>query len=788
MSFAKPNRLSPGRRPRFEQLESRQMLSITPGEFPTTGVDTLTADLPALDPTNGPTVPPFPPGLEDEIQADLWRVVEVVETEVDTGGLVLVPGSMEPADVDLVNIAVANINQSGQILVYADVNTIEQSALDAITNLDANIVSANGFLSIVEAWVPFDQVDELAALESVDFVRLPIQGILQTGMVNSAGDAILNADDVRTQLTVDGTGIRIGVISDGVDNRAMVQGGASPDLPAITVNPARPGSGDEGTAMLEIIHDLAPGAQLFFSSGIAGQVAMVDSINWLVGQGVDVIVDDLGFLAEHYFSDDPIAQTVDAAFNNGVTYLTAAGNQAQFHYQGQFSIANGFHDFDATGGVDNFLDVSIVPAGGVVDVFFQWSDAQSGSGNDYNLGLVDVTNPMNPFIVAQSTLAQTGTQNPFESLRWTNTTGAPVQVAVLVDDFGGPAGRELELFVVPRNFAVGNLIDNDRTTLDSVFGHAAVLDTVTVAAIDAADPGNDTIEFFSNQGASTIYTNFATQTSITRNTVDGAGIDGVQTRIGQLGFFNNPFFGTSAAAPHVAAITALLLDINASLTPAQLSTILDSTAVDIGAAGYDNDSGFGRIDALAAADTALSTLGDYDRDHDVDGSDFLAWQRGFGSTASPVGSGADGDLNGMVDSGDLSVWESHYGETIPAPLVAASTASNSTEIPSPLDESSNTVSELSLRDVVRNLPSNLLLTNFSSVNRGLGSTLVNVESDGLDTPTPQAIDFALLDLLTKQTSEDQESYFALGRDDSEQSDAVDKAFQTLDAPLLAEAI
>ncbi|MCH7753310.1 MAG: hypothetical protein IH898_14305, partial [Planctomycetes bacterium] len=103
-------------------------------------------------------------------------------------------------------------------------------------------------------------------------------------------------------------------------------------------------------------------------------------------------------------------------------------------------------------------------------------------------------------------------------------------------------------------------------------------------------------------------------------------------------------------------------------------------------------------------------------------------------------------------------------------------------------ESSTVVSETSLRELVRSLPSNLLLTNFPSVNRGLGSTLVNVESDGLDNPTPQTIDFALFDLLTKGTSEDQESYFALGRDDSEQSDAIDEAFQTLDTPLLGEAI
>ena len=116
------------------------MLSITPGDFPVTGDDTLTADMLAIDPADAPPVPPFPPGLEDEIDPDLWRVVEVVETAVDNGDLEIDPGSMEPADLDLTNVAVANVTQGGTILTYADMNTLEQSALDAIEALGANIV------------------------------------------------------------------------------------------------------------------------------------------------------------------------------------------------------------------------------------------------------------------------------------------------------------------------------------------------------------------------------------------------------------------------------------------------------------------------------------------------------------------------------------------------------------------------------------------------------------------------------------------------------------------------
>src|SRR5439155_1642776 len=62
------------------------------------------------------------------------------------------------------------------------------------------------------------------------------------------------------------------------------------------------------------------------------------------------------------------------------------------------------------------------------------------------------------------------------------------------------------------------------------------------------------------------------------------------------------FFGTSAAAPHSAAVAALLLSKNPFLTPPDIQDALRATAVDIGSAGPDDDSGAGRLDALAAAD------------------------------------------------------------------------------------------------------------------------------------------------------------------------------------------
>src|SRR5262245_66191234 len=110
------------------------------------------------------------------------------------------------------------------------------------------------------------------------------------------------------------------------------------------------------------------------------------------------------------------------------------------------------------------------------------------------------------------------------------------------------------------------------TAASSIFGHAAVTEAVTVAAIDADDPGLDTVERFSSQGP--VRLAFPPET---RAKPDLAGFDGVNTSV--PGFA--PFFGTSAAAPHVAAIAALLLERNPFITPATIRSVLNATAVDL---------------------------------------------------------------------------------------------------------------------------------------------------------------------------------------------------------------
>ena len=141
----------------------------------------------------------------------------------------------------------------------------------------------------------------------------------------SAGDVAHRANSARTTHSVDGTGIGIGVISDGAALLAERQ--ASGDLPArVTVLPGREGYGLEGTAMLEIVHDLAPGAELYFATGLGGQAQMAVSIEALCEAGADIIVDDIGYYREAVFQDDIVAKGVNEVVSDGCYYFSAGGN------------------------------------------------------------------------------------------------------------------------------------------------------------------------------------------------------------------------------------------------------------------------------------------------------------------------------------------------------------------------------------------------------------------------------------------------------------------------------
>ena len=177
------------------------------------------------------------------------------------------------------------------------------------------------------ARVPLPAVEGIAAMAEVRRVRLPLPA--KTNAINtSEGDATHAAAQARGMFGVTGAGVKICAISDGVDSLAALQ--ASDDLPAVVdVLPGQAGAGDEGSAMLEIIHDLAPDADLGFATADPSEAQFAQNILDLAAAGCNIIVDDIIYLAESPFQDGPVAQAVNTVTTAGVLYFSSAGNEGK---------------------------------------------------------------------------------------------------------------------------------------------------------------------------------------------------------------------------------------------------------------------------------------------------------------------------------------------------------------------------------------------------------------------------------------------------------------------------
>jgi hypothetical protein len=462
------------------------------------------------------------------------------------------------------------VDQQGNIQTYLYVDVYGAAEQVLLESYEAGIEIVNEELNIVQVWIPFTRIMEVARFPFVIRITAPSYAISWIGSRTTEGDAILRADDLRA-LGFDGSGARVGVISDGANSRASAI--ASGDLPSnITI--LREGSGDEGTAMLEIVHDLAPGAQLGFC-GPATSAEMIACVNDLANVfGADIIVDDLGFPSEPFFADGPIAQAVENILPDRI-YASSAGNSAQRHYQGDYVDSNdglGSHQISPN---NNSFDI----IGSQVLVVLQWSNQFGLAGDNYDLCLATEA----PAECAAFNDAQDGDDDPIEGGFFNCTFGCSLQVRLIS---GNP--QELELYAF-----FGSLAASDQVAADSIFGHPAVPGVLATAAIAASDPGNDTIEPFSSRGPVTILF----PASETRPKPDVTAIDGVS--VTGAGGFPSPFFGTSAAAPHVAGVAALLK--GGFTTASEIIDTLKSSAVDLGNPGIDNTFGAGRIDAFAAA-------------------------------------------------------------------------------------------------------------------------------------------------------------------------------------------
>ncbi|MGH9369779.1 MAG: S8 family serine peptidase, partial [Thermoanaerobaculia bacterium] len=453
---------------------------------------------------------------------------------------------------------------------------------------------------------------------------------LDTDVINvSEGDVTHRANLARSDFGVSGAGIKVGVLSDGVDSLAALQ--ASGDLPpVVTVLPGQAGSGNEGAAMLEIVHDLAPNAQLYFSTAGGSAAQFAQNILDLRAAGCDVIVDDVRFFTETPFQKGQspsvvsttngglVIEAVNTVTADGALYFASAGNAGNKNdgqsgtWEGDFADGGAvgapipgtgnYHDFDPGAPVATF---DMITAAGTparpANLF--WSDPLGGSANDYDLFEL---NAAGSAVVAASTNTQSGTQDPYEEL------GVPAAMGdrLVIVKRTGAANRFVHLGTNRGRLALsteGETRGHNCSPGSTAFGVAA---TPAIGPYPSPFSSTDVVETFSSDGPRQYFYN-ANSTAITPGNFSSTGgqilqkpdvtaADGVSCAA--PGF--NPFFGTSAAAPHAAAIAALVKSSGGSVTAADVKAALFASAIDIEAPGVDRDSGVGILDARAAVQSA----------------------------------------------------------------------------------------------------------------------------------------------------------------------------------------
>ena len=416
-----------------------------------------------------------------------------------------------------------------------------------------------------------------------DLDRVVADELPGTGVVYTQGDRLIGGDVLRHE-GLSGSGVKIGLISDGIRGLDTVSTDAVfPDiLPgSVHVSPQFPGgriesgSGAEGTAMIEIIQDIAPQAEIFFV-GVGGdsdsERAFIDGVQWFIDNEVDIVVDDIGLWSQSFFFDDDVANAIDQAITNeNLLYISAAGNDADQHYQSIFNpievqdvlqSTTTFHRFGSQPETQHLLPLS-VPANAEIDIVLQWSSPDFNGDRlpyDFVIALIDeqgnrVTDRRGDVIFDSGRDLVPPKSQPYRLIELKNRSPEQLEVSLVIGLLDQP--EEIPLSGAdqfPSLEVIADAALTNRLTVpgDSVFGHAAVAKVLTVGAVDVNEPGADTPRVYSSYGPMSEWNQAANSIVNRHQIVDVVAPDGVSVS-GAAGF-GSDFNGTSAAAPHVAGI------------------------------------------------------------------------------------------------------------------------------------------------------------------------------------------------------------------------------------------
>ncbi|MDP8238892.1 MAG: S8 family serine peptidase [Candidatus Hatepunaea meridiana] len=433
----------------------------------------------------------------------------------------------------------------------------------------------------ITLWIPISELDNIGtAIKSIALIHRPYRPVEH---VVSEGVEVIGAEDYHDE-GINGRGVKVGVIDHGFEDYSELQDEEElpPDL--TFYNFSFEGwnfGGVHGVACAEIIYDLAPEVDLHLLKCIF-RPDYENAIEYLVNESIKISTMSLGWdeaTVDYYAGGDYMSQAVNWANENGVLFITSAGNQAKGHYRADFddmNDGNNQHRFARGYSVNHFgpddRHPYLIPEDYRINVHLAWDDFPE-TDQDLDLYLAQYDAEENTWTVAdESENEQDGDDPPIENISFRVREQGYYGIAVITTN------EEDDIdFTLFTRLDFGFNTPEGSVTIPALSEAAFAVGAVNFSEWDEEEPET---EEFSSQGP--------TYSDILKPNL--CAPDGVSSIT-----YENGFFGTSSASPHVAGAAALLSAADGEMSNLELWNTLQILAEDAGEEGEDNVFGHGLL-------------------------------------------------------------------------------------------------------------------------------------------------------------------------------------------------